>query len=62
MSFFSLPLIFLPRVFILIETGLKGKDEKKRAGKKRQRERERSWRRTASSQLQQRGLADLDPG
>lgn len=29
---------------------------------KRQRERERSWRRTASSQLQQRGLADLDPG
>lgn len=31
-------------------------------GKEKGRQRERSWSRTASSQLQQRGPADLDPG
>lgn len=31
-------------------------------GEEKGRQRERSWSRTASSQLQQRGPADLDPG
>lgn len=38
--------------------GPKGETRKKKKG----RERERSWSRNAPSQLQQRGLADLDPG
>lgn len=43
-------------VFILIEMALM------EGGEEKVRQRERSWSRTASSQLQQRGPADLDPG